>query len=76
MITRGGRAVRNSALTKKLTDEFFFFFTDMTSVPWQCIFLAASHKRQFSKMAAYKACGHDNLCTVGWIAFKFSMVVL
>ena len=25
-----GRAVRNSALTKKLTDEFCLFFTDMT----------------------------------------------
>ena len=34
VITRGGRAgrraVRNSAFTKKLTDEFCLFFTDMT----------------------------------------------
>ena len=33
----GGRAVRNSALTKKLTDEFCLFFTDMTYVPGQFI---------------------------------------
>ena len=32
-----GRAVRNSALTKKLTDEFCLFFTDMTYVPGQFI---------------------------------------
>ena len=37
MITRGGRAVTNSALTKKLTDEFCLFFTDMTYVPVQFI---------------------------------------
>ena len=29
----------------------------------------------FSKMAAYKACGHDNLRTVGWITFKFGMAI-
>ena len=32
-----GRAVRNSALTKKLTDEFCLFFTEMTYVPGQFI---------------------------------------
>ena len=53
VITRGGRsggwsggqsggreglqAVRNSALNKKLTDEFCLFFTDMTYVPGQFI---------------------------------------
>ena len=41
VITRGGqtvgRAVRNSALTKKLTYEFCLFFTDMTYVPGQFI---------------------------------------
>ena len=39
VITRGRQAVRNSALTKKLTDEFCFFFTDMTYryVPGQFI---------------------------------------
>ena len=31
------RAVRNSSLTKKLTDEFCLFFTDMTYVPGQFI---------------------------------------
>ena len=54
MITRGGRAVRNLALTKKLTDVFCLFFTDMTFVPGQFIpyiFFAPSHKRTFSKMA-------------------------
>ena len=39
VILRGGRAVggavRNSAITKKLTDEFCLFFTDMTYVPGQ-----------------------------------------
>ena len=33
----GGRAVRNSAITKKLTDEFCLFFTGMTYVPGQLI---------------------------------------
>ena len=33
----GGRAVRNSALTKKLTYEFCLFFTDMTYVPGEFI---------------------------------------
>ena len=33
----GRRAVRNSALTKKLTDELCLFFTDMTYVPGQFI---------------------------------------
>ena len=41
VITRGGqavgRAVRNSALTKKLAAEFCLFFTDMTYVPGQFI---------------------------------------
>ena len=45
VITRGGRAVwqlggrafRNSALTKKLSDEFCLFFIDMTYVPGQFI---------------------------------------
>ena len=32
-----GRAVGNSALSKKLTDEIFSFFTDMTYVPGQFI---------------------------------------
>ena len=32
-----GPAVTNSALTKKLTDEFCLFFTDMTYVPGQFI---------------------------------------
>ena len=32
-----GRAVRNSAPTEKLTDEFCLFFTDMTYVPGQFI---------------------------------------
>ena len=32
-----GRAVRNSALTKKVTDEFSLFFTDMAYVPGQFI---------------------------------------
>ena len=32
-----GRAVSNSALTKKLTDEFCLLFTDMTYVPGQFI---------------------------------------
>ena len=36
-IQSGGRAVKNSALTKKLTDEFCLFFTDMTYVPGQFI---------------------------------------
>ena len=31
------RAVRNSALTKKLADEVCLFFTDMTYVPGQFI---------------------------------------
>ena len=31
------RAVRNSAPTKKLTDEFCLFFTDMTYVPGKLI---------------------------------------
>ena len=47
--------VGNSALTKKLTDEFCLFFADMTYVPGQFIpyiFLAPSPKRPFSKMAA------------------------
>ena len=38
-----------------LTDELCLFFTDMTYVPGQFIpyiFLAPSHKRPFSKMAA------------------------
>ena len=43
VITRGGRsggqsggqAVRNSAVAKKLLDEFCLFFTDMTYVPGQ-----------------------------------------
>ena len=38
-----------------LTDELCLFFTDMTYVPGQFIpyiFLAPSHKRSFSKMAA------------------------
>ena len=55
VITRGGRAVRNSALTKKLLDEFCLFFTDMTYVPGPFIpyiFLAPKHKQPFSKMAA------------------------
>ena len=39
------------------------------------IFLAPSNKRPFSKMAVWKACGYDNLWTVGWIAFKFGLVV-
>ena len=60
-----GRAVRNSAVTKKLTDNFFLFFIDMTYVPGQFIplyiYLAPSHKRLFFKMAALKACGHRNL---------------
>ena len=34
-----GRLVRNSALTKKVTDEFCLFFTDMTHVLVQFIFL-------------------------------------
>ena len=49
------RTVRNLALTKKLTDEFCLFFTDMTYVPGQFIpytFFAPSHKPPFSKMAA------------------------
>ena len=54
---------KNSALTKKITDEFCLYFTDMTYVPGQfihyIIFLAPSHKRPFAKMAAWKAC--DNL---------------
>ena len=33
----GGRAVRNSALTTKLSDEFCLFFIDMTYVPEQFI---------------------------------------
>ena len=33
----GGLAVRNSALTRKLTDEFCLFFTNMTYVPGQFI---------------------------------------
>ena len=37
---------------------------------------APCHKQPFSKMAAQKACGHDNLWTVSWIAFKFGRVVL
>ena len=37
VITRGGRAVRNSAFTKKFTDEFCLFFTDMTYVSGQFI---------------------------------------
>ena len=41
VITRSGRAgsraVRNSALTRKLTEEFCLFFTDMTYVPGQFI---------------------------------------
>ena len=37
VITRGGRAVGNSAFTKKLNDEFCLFFTDMTYVPGQFI---------------------------------------
>ena len=45
----GGRAVRNSALTKKLTDEFCLFFTDITYIPY--ILWAPSHKRPLSKMA-------------------------
>ena len=32
-----GRAVRNSALTKKLSREFCLFFTDMTYLPGQFI---------------------------------------
>ena len=64
-----------------LTDKFCLFFTDMTYVPGQFIpyffcFLAPSHKRPFPKVAAYNACGHNNSWTVGWIAFKFVMVVL
>ena len=35
-----------------------------------------SHKRPFSKMVAQKACGHDVLWTVGWIVFKFEVVVI
>ena len=49
------RAVRNSALTSKLSDEFCLFFIDMTYVPGQFIryiFLAPSHKQPFFKMAA------------------------
>ena len=45
VITRGGRMgplrlwgiVRNSVLTKKVTDEFCLFFTDMTYVPGQFV---------------------------------------
>ena len=59
VVTRGGRAVRNSALTQKLPVDFFLFYIDkkinMTYVPGQFIpyiFLAPSHKRPFSKMVA------------------------
>ena len=53
--TVGLRLVRNSARTKKLTDEFCLFFTDMAYVPGQFtphLFLAPSHKQPFSKIAA------------------------
>ena len=33
----GGRSVRNSAVTKKLTDKLCLFFIDMTYVPGQFI---------------------------------------
>ena len=62
-----------------LPDEFCLFFTDMTYVPGQFIpyiFLAPSHKRPFSKMAAKKLVGtityeplvglHSNLV---WVFF-------
>ena len=47
-----------------ILSEFPLFFTDMTYVPGQFIpyiFLAPSNKQPFSKMAVWKACGHDNL---------------
>ena len=44
VITRGGRAVRravrNSALTKKVTDEFCLLFTDITYVPMGKVYFA------------------------------------
>ena len=46
-----GRVVRNSALTKKLTDEFSFFFTDMTYMAIYPIYVFW-HNRPFSKMSA------------------------
>ena len=53
-ITRGGWAVRNS-LTQKLTG-FFFIFHRHDLCAWAIhpiyFFLAPSHKRPFSKMAA------------------------
>ena len=39
-------------------------------------FFVPSQKMQFFKMAAQKACEHDNLYTVSWIALKFVVVVL
>ena len=71
--------ILNLALTKKLTDKFCLIFTFMTYVTGQFfpyIFLAPSQKPSFCKMTDQKACGHDNLWTVGWIAFKFGGVIL
>ena len=44
VITRGERAVRNSVLTKKLTDESCSFFTDMTYVPGPLILYFLGHQ--------------------------------
>ena len=47
--------IMNIALTKKLTDEFRLFFTDIAYVPEILpiyFFLHQANKRPFSKMAA------------------------
>ena len=68
--------MRNLALTKKLTDKFCLFFTDMTYA-WAIFPIyhleAPHHEWPFSKMAAQNACGHGILLTV---ECKFYGVVL
>ena len=84
MITRGGRCGGRAGGQKfssyyKINWWILFIFYRHDLCAWAIYpiyFFATSHKRPFSKMAAYKACGHDNLRTVGWIALKFGMVVL
>ena len=79
--------MRNLALTKKLTDEFCLFLTDMIYVRGQLfpyIFLTPRHKQPFSKMATKKPVGtishescavsHSNL--MSRFLFVFLMIQL
>ena len=72
-------AVRNSALTKKLPVEFCLFLQTWPMClgnSSHIFFLHQAISGYLPRWPPIKACGHHNLWTVGWIAFKFGMVVL